>query len=167
MRNIKMTISRMQLNSKFMNNMLPEWGRFLTVVKLNRGLKDSNYDQLYAYLKQHEAYANENKMLLDLFTQHTVDPLALMSNVSHQQPYSQLSSTPPSTYVPPHLADNAHLDSGLSLTNNLIKNLTNMLALLIQSYKTFLPQTNNQLRTSSNTKNQATVQDGRVVVQNV
>nr|GEX55476.1 hypothetical protein [Tanacetum cinerariifolium] len=43
-----------QLNSKFVNNMLPEWGRFVTSVKLNRGLRDSNYDQLYAYLKQHE-----------------------------------------------------------------------------------------------------------------
>ncbi|GKC14633.1 hypothetical protein Tco_1011415 [Tanacetum coccineum] len=63
MRNIKMTMSRMQLNSKFMNNMLPEWGRFVTAVKLNRGLRDSNYDQLYAYLKQHEAHANENKMI--------------------------------------------------------------------------------------------------------
>nr|GEU92581.1 zinc finger, CCHC-type [Tanacetum cinerariifolium] len=80
MRNIKMTMSRMQLNSKFVNNMLPEWGRFVTVVKLNRGLRDSNYDQLYAYLKQHEAHANENKMMSDRFTQHTVDPLALMSN---------------------------------------------------------------------------------------
>nr|GEV72210.1 retrovirus-related Pol polyprotein from transposon TNT 1-94 [Tanacetum cinerariifolium] len=36
----------MQLNSKFVNNMLPEWGRFITAVKLNRGLRDSNYDQL-------------------------------------------------------------------------------------------------------------------------
>nr|GEU89593.1 hypothetical protein [Tanacetum cinerariifolium] len=63
MRNIKMTISRMQLNSKFVNNMLPEWGRFVTSVKLNRGLRDSNYDQLYAYLKQHEAHANENNMI--------------------------------------------------------------------------------------------------------
>ncbi|GKC90577.1 hypothetical protein Tco_1151226, partial [Tanacetum coccineum] len=36
----------MQLNSKFVNNMLPEQGRFVTVVKLNRGLRDSNYDQL-------------------------------------------------------------------------------------------------------------------------
>nr|GEV33285.1 retrovirus-related Pol polyprotein from transposon TNT 1-94 [Tanacetum cinerariifolium] len=61
MQNIKMTMSRMQLNSKFVNNMLPEWGRFVTTVKLNRGLRDSNYDQLYAYLKQHEAHANENK----------------------------------------------------------------------------------------------------------
>ncbi|GJU50287.1 retrovirus-related pol polyprotein from transposon TNT 1-94 [Tanacetum coccineum] len=83
MRNIKMTMSRMQLNSKFVNNMLPEWGRF-----------------------QHEARANENKMMLERFTQPNVDPLTLMSNVSHQQ-------------------------------------------------------------TSSNTRNQATVQDDRVVVQNV
>ncbi|GKA53737.1 retrovirus-related pol polyprotein from transposon TNT 1-94 [Tanacetum coccineum] len=44
MRNIKMTKSKMQLNSKFVNNMLPEWGRFITAVKLNRGLRDSNYD---------------------------------------------------------------------------------------------------------------------------
>ncbi|GJW62531.1 retrovirus-related pol polyprotein from transposon TNT 1-94 [Tanacetum coccineum] len=116
------------------------YGRFVTAVKLNRGLWDSNYDQLYAYLKQHKAHANENKMMLDRFTQHTVDLLALMSNVSQQQ---------------------------LSPTDNLIENLTNTLALLTQSYKAYLPQTNNQLRTSSNTRNQATVQDGRVVVQNV
>ncbi|GKC10839.1 hypothetical protein Tco_1007621 [Tanacetum coccineum] len=172
MRNIKMTMPRMQLNSKFVNNMLPEWGRFVTAVKLNRGLKESNYDQLYAYLKQHEAHANENKMMLERFTQHTVDPLALMSNVSPQQYSSQSSTTPSSTHVPPvtyqpHFADNTQLDSGLSPTDNLIENLTNTLALLTQSYKTYLPQTNNQLRTSSNTRNQATVQDGRVVVQNV
>nr|GEW41102.1 putative zinc finger, CCHC-type [Tanacetum cinerariifolium] len=79
--NIKMTMSRMQLNSKFVNNMLPEWG--------------------------------------------------------------------------------------LSPTDNLIENLTNTLALLTQSYKTYLSQTNNQLRTSSNPKNQATIQDGKVVIQNV
>ncbi|GJR52817.1 retrovirus-related pol polyprotein from transposon TNT 1-94 [Tanacetum coccineum] len=88
-----------------------------------------------------------------------------MSNVSHQQYYSQSSTTPPSTYVPPHFADNTSLDSGLSPTDNLIENLANTLALLTQSYKTYLPQTNNQLRTSSNTRNQATIQDGKVVVQ--
>ncbi|GKD24954.1 hypothetical protein Tco_1231168, partial [Tanacetum coccineum] len=76
-----MTMPIMQLNSKFVNNLLPEWGRFVTTVKLNRGLKESNYDQLYAYLKQHEAHANENKMMLERFTQPNVDPLALMSNV--------------------------------------------------------------------------------------
>ncbi|GKB63801.1 retrovirus-related pol polyprotein from transposon TNT 1-94 [Tanacetum coccineum] len=163
MRNIKMTMSRMQLNSKFVNNILPEWGRFVTAVKLNRGLRDSIYDQLYAYLKQHEAHANENKMMLDRFTKHTVDPLALMTNVEPQQYISQSSTNPSSTYVPPHFVDNSQLDSRLSPTDNLIENLTNTLALLTQSYKTYLPQTNNQLRTSSNPRNQATVQDGRVV----
>ncbi|GJX67711.1 putative ribonuclease H-like domain-containing protein [Tanacetum coccineum] len=156
-----MTMSRMQLNLKFVNNMLSEWGRFVTAVKLNRGLRDSNYDQLYAYLKQHEAHANENKRMLDRFTQHTVDPLASMSNASHQQYYPQSSTAPPSTYVPPHFAENSQLDSGLYRMDNLIENLTNTLALLTQSYKTYLPQTNNQLITSSNTRNQATVQDGR------
>nr|GEX03980.1 hypothetical protein [Tanacetum cinerariifolium] len=164
MRNIKMTMSMMQLNSKFVNNMLPEWGRFVTAVKLNRELRDSNYDQLYAYLKQNEAHANEKKMMLDRFTQHTVDPLALMSNVSNLHHYLQSSTTPPSTYVQPHSADTTQLDSGLSLMDNLIKNLTNTLAILTQSYKTYLPQTNNQLITSSNPRNQATIQDSRVVV---
>nr|GEU62708.1 integrase, catalytic region, zinc finger, CCHC-type, peptidase aspartic, catalytic [Tanacetum cinerariifolium] len=45
------------MNSKFVDNILPEWSRFVTAVKLNRGLRDSNYDQLYAYLKQHEDLA--------------------------------------------------------------------------------------------------------------
>ncbi|GJS86296.1 hypothetical protein Tco_0752837 [Tanacetum coccineum] len=40
------------------------------------------------------------------------------------------------------------------------------MALLAQSFRATLLQTNNQLRTSSNTQNQATIQDGRVVVQN-
>ncbi|GJY40630.1 retrovirus-related pol polyprotein from transposon TNT 1-94 [Tanacetum coccineum] len=167
MRNIKMTMSKIQLNSKFVNNMLPEWGRFVTAVKLNKGLKDSNFDQLYAYLKQHEAHANENKMMLERLTQQTVDPLALMSNVSPQHYHSQSSTNPPTTYHQPHSADTSQSDLGLSPTDNLIENLTNTLALLTQSYKTFLPQTNNQLRTSSNPRNQATIQEGRVVVQNV
>ncbi|GKA10206.1 retrovirus-related pol polyprotein from transposon TNT 1-94 [Tanacetum coccineum] len=142
------------------NKLLVEWGRFVTVVKLNRGLRDSNYDQLYAYLKQHDAHANENKIMLDRFTQHTVDPLALMCNVAPQQYNSQSSTNPSSTYVPPHFTDNSQLDSRLAPTDNLIENLTNTLALLTQSYKTYLPQTNNQLRTSLNPRNQATVQDG-------
>nr|GEZ67910.1 retrovirus-related Pol polyprotein from transposon TNT 1-94 [Tanacetum cinerariifolium] len=37
MRNIKMTMPKMQLNLKFVNKMLPEWGRFIAAVKLNRG----------------------------------------------------------------------------------------------------------------------------------
>nr|GEU59764.1 hypothetical protein [Tanacetum cinerariifolium] len=95
------------------------------------------------------AHANENKMMLERFTQHTVDPLALMSNVSPQRYSSQSSTTPPSTHVSPvnyqpYFTDNTQLDSGLSPTNNLIENLTNTLALLTQYTKlTFLKLTIN------------------------
>ncbi|GJT49686.1 retrovirus-related pol polyprotein from transposon TNT 1-94 [Tanacetum coccineum] len=166
MRNIKMTMPRMQLNSKFVNNMLPEWSRFITEVKLNRGLKESNFDQLYAYLKQHEVHANENRTMMERFLQPTNDPLALVSNASVQQ-YSTQSSKSPQSSNEPSPADNFQLDSGSSSTENLIESLSNSLALLTQSYKSHLPQTNNQLRTSSNARNKATVQDGRVVVQDV
>ncbi|GJV82078.1 hypothetical protein Tco_1517948 [Tanacetum coccineum] len=44
-RKIKMTMSRMQLNSKFVNNMLSKWGRFVTAVKLNRGTSSNTRNQ--------------------------------------------------------------------------------------------------------------------------
>ncbi|GKD88539.1 hypothetical protein Tco_1364046 [Tanacetum coccineum] len=96
--------------------MLLEWGRFVPAVKLNKGLKTSNYDQLYAYLKQHEAHVNENKMMLERYSQHAIDPLALVSNVSPQQYPTQSSAIPQSAYVPPvsyqpQFADNTQLDS--------------------------------------------------------
>nr|GFA41795.1 hypothetical protein [Tanacetum cinerariifolium] len=104
MRNIKMTMPKLQLNSKFMNNMLPEWGRFVTTVKLNRGLRESNYDQLFDYLKQHEAHAKENKMVLERISQPiaqpTSDHLALLLNISNTQhglPSSSTSSITPLT----------------------------------------------------------------------
>ncbi|GKB37809.1 hypothetical protein Tco_0882751, partial [Tanacetum coccineum] len=97
MRNIKMTMSRMQLNSKFVNNMLPEWSRFITEVKLNRGLKESNFDQLYAYLKQHEVHTNENRMMMERFIQPTDDLLALVSNASNQKYPTQSSESPQSS----------------------------------------------------------------------
>ncbi|GJT73857.1 hypothetical protein Tco_1033143 [Tanacetum coccineum] len=125
MRNIKMTMPRMQLNSKFVNNMLPEWSRFITEVKLNR-----------------------------------------VSNASVQQ-YPTQSSMSPQSSNEPSPADNFQLDSGSSLTDNLIESLTNTLVLLTQLYKSHLPQINNQLRTSSNARNKDMVQDDRVVVQDV
>ncbi|GJX94540.1 ribonuclease H-like domain-containing protein [Tanacetum coccineum] len=166
MRNIKMTMSRMQLNSKFVNNMLPEWSRFITEVKLNRGLKESNCDQLYAYLKQHEVHANENRIMMERFGQPNNDPLALVSDASVQQ-YPAQSSKSPQSSTEPYPSDNFQLDSGSSSTENLIESLSNTLALLTQSYKSHLPQTNNQLRASSNARNKAMIQDGKVVVQDV
>ncbi|GJY49330.1 hypothetical protein Tco_0439286 [Tanacetum coccineum] len=131
-----------------------------------QGYYESNFDQLYAYLKQHEVHANENITMMERFLQPTNDPLALVSNASVQQ-YPTQSSKSPQSSNEPSPADNFQLDSGSSSTENLIESLSNSLALLTQSYKSHLPQTNNQLRMSSNARNKATVQDGRVVVQDV
>ncbi|GJS37144.1 hypothetical protein Tco_0535526 [Tanacetum coccineum] len=103
--------------SKFVNNMLPEWSRFITEVKLNRGLKESNFDQLYAYLKQHEVHANENRMMMERFIQPTNDPLALVSNALVQQ-YPTQSSESPQFSNQPSLVDNCQMDTSSTSTDN-------------------------------------------------
>ncbi|GJY31146.1 hypothetical protein Tco_0414641 [Tanacetum coccineum] len=122
MRNIKMTMSKIQLNSKFVNNMLPEWGRFVTAVKLNKGLKDSNFDQLYAYLKQHEAHANENKMMLERLTQQTVDPSLPDRPMSYLTHYLLSINESTTTFHQPHSMDTKQSDFwGISPTGKLIE----------------------------------------------
>ncbi|GKC78799.1 hypothetical protein Tco_1129573 [Tanacetum coccineum] len=54
----------------------PEWGKFVTSVKLARDLHTSNYDQLYAYIEEHKAHANEALLMRERFP----DLLALVAN---------------------------------------------------------------------------------------
>nr|GFA13027.1 hypothetical protein [Tanacetum cinerariifolium] len=121
--------------------------------------------QLDDVVDSHADYTSDSNMIMyDQYVKDNEVPV-VHSNVSSvpndafMMIYNDMSSS--STQVPQPLADSS------SPAEDLIKNLTNTLGLLTQSYRTFLPQTNNQLRTSSNARNQATVQDGRVVVQNV
>ncbi|GKD75017.1 hypothetical protein Tco_1333299 [Tanacetum coccineum] len=102
-----------QLNSKFVNNMSLEWDRFVTVVKLNKGLKETNHEQLYAYLKQHEKHAAQNRLIIKRITPTTNDQLAFVSTV---QPYAQSSHVqshqyPSSSAAPqsPHIQSLQHL----------------------------------------------------------
>ncbi|GJW75914.1 hypothetical protein Tco_0135284 [Tanacetum coccineum] len=50
---------QVQINTMFLNALPPEWSKFVTNVKLAKSLYTTNYDQLYAYLSQHERHANE------------------------------------------------------------------------------------------------------------
>ncbi|GJZ17911.1 retrovirus-related pol polyprotein from transposon TNT 1-94 [Tanacetum coccineum] len=178
MRNIRMTMPNIQLNSKFVNNMSPEWDRFVTSVKLNKGLKETNHEQLYAYLKQHEKHAAQDRLIIERITPSTNDPLAFVSSV---QPYSQPSQSQSHQYqsftTPPQsqnvqsilysqFAESSSLDTGYTQTEEILNTISKQFALLTQSFRATLPQTNNQLRTSSNTRNQATIQDGFGGMQN-
>nr|GEU99774.1 integrase, catalytic region, zinc finger, CCHC-type, peptidase aspartic, catalytic [Tanacetum cinerariifolium] len=88
MRNIKMTMPNIQLNSKFVNNISPECDRFVTAVKLNKGPKETNHEQLYAYLKQYEKHVAQDRLIIERITPTTNDQLAFVSSV---QPYTQSS----------------------------------------------------------------------------
>nr|GEX61844.1 retrovirus-related Pol polyprotein from transposon TNT 1-94 [Tanacetum cinerariifolium] len=45
---------QVQVNTKFLNALPSEWSKFVIDVKLAKSLYTTNYDQLYAYLSQHE-----------------------------------------------------------------------------------------------------------------
>ncbi|GJR17977.1 hypothetical protein Tco_0966504 [Tanacetum coccineum] len=79
---INMSMRQVQVNIKFLNSLPPEWSKFVTYVKLARDLHTTNYDQLYSYLKQHEAHANETRLTREQYQ----DPLAFVAN------YNQLPS---------------------------------------------------------------------------
>ncbi|GJZ03136.1 hypothetical protein Tco_0521097 [Tanacetum coccineum] len=53
-----MKMEQFQVNTKFLNSLPPEWSKFVTDVKLVKDLHTTNFDQLHAYLEQHELHAN-------------------------------------------------------------------------------------------------------------
>ncbi|GJX72786.1 hypothetical protein Tco_0309957 [Tanacetum coccineum] len=66
----------MQVNTKFLNSLQPEWSKFVTDVKRVRDLHTTNFDQLHAYLEKHELYANEVRIMRE----RNQDPLALIDS---------------------------------------------------------------------------------------
>nr|GEX31599.1 hypothetical protein [Tanacetum cinerariifolium] len=81
-----------QVNTKFLNALQLEWSKFVTDVKLEKNMYTTNFDQLYAYLSQHEGHANKVRMVHERYP----DPLALVVNHQTQSNYvhylQQLSS---------------------------------------------------------------------------
>ncbi|GKD38425.1 hypothetical protein Tco_1258632 [Tanacetum coccineum] len=72
---IRMTMQKLKVNTKFVKNLQPEWRKFVTDVKLAKDMHESSFDQLYAYLRQHEVHANEVRMMRKRFP----NPLALVA----------------------------------------------------------------------------------------
>ncbi|GKG03855.1 hypothetical protein Tco_0314242, partial [Tanacetum coccineum] len=71
-----------KVNTKFVNHLQPEWSKFVTDVKLAKDMYNSNFDQLYAYLRQPIAHANEVQMTRQRFP----DPLSLVANSYNSPP---------------------------------------------------------------------------------
>nr|GEX93083.1 retrovirus-related Pol polyprotein from transposon TNT 1-94 [Tanacetum cinerariifolium] len=131
-----MKLEQFQVNTKFLNALPPEWGKFVTDVKLVRDLHMKNVDQLHAYLGQHEYHANEVYLIHEL----------------HQQ--SDFSQPDTGLVVPVFQKSDDPIDA----INHMMSFLTAVVTLRY-------PPTNNQLRNSSNPRQQATINNGRVTIQ--
>ncbi|GJY99787.1 hypothetical protein Tco_0517217 [Tanacetum coccineum] len=86
----KMKIEQFQVNTKFLNSLLPEWSKFATDVKLVKDLHTSNFDQLHAYLEQRELYANEVRIMREC----NQDPLAFVVNQKMTPPHFNTYQSP-------------------------------------------------------------------------
>ncbi|GJR30023.1 retrovirus-related pol polyprotein from transposon TNT 1-94 [Tanacetum coccineum] len=180
------------IKGESLHNLPPEWSKFVTDVKLVKDLHTNNFDQLYAYLDQHKLHANEVRLLRE----RNQDPLAFVANQqmtpphfnTYQSSYNnpQLQQQfPPSHYGLIH--PNQHYSSTypsqphfnhssvptsfaipvFSPEDDPIACLNKAMAFLIVVASSRFSSTNNQLRTSSNPRNHATIQDGRVTLQQV
>ncbi|GJS34812.1 uncharacterized mitochondrial protein-like protein [Tanacetum coccineum] len=140
----KMPLEQFQVNTKFLNTLPNEWSKFVTNVKLVKDLHTTNVDQIHAHLEQHERHANEVRLMHECNS----DPLALVA--SHQMTLLH------SLIVPVFQKG----DDPIDVINHMMSFLT---AVVTSRY----PTTNNQLKNSSNPRQQATINDGRVTVQPV
>nr|GEW12750.1 hypothetical protein [Tanacetum cinerariifolium] len=131
-----MKLEQFQVNTKFLNNLPPEWSKFVTDVKLVRDLHTTNVDQLHAYLGQYEYHANEVRLMHEL----------------HQQ--SDFSQPDTGLVVPAFQKDDDPIDA-----------INHMMSFLTAVVTSRYPPTNNQIRNSSNPRQQATINNGRVTIQ--
>ncbi|GJY97842.1 hypothetical protein Tco_0514752 [Tanacetum coccineum] len=143
--------------------MYESWGMTYTVDSSKEETASSSQYQVsecsstgmeqYAYLSQHERHVNEVRIMRERY----LDPLALVANS-------------PTLYNP---SQSPQRSGSLILAvpmfqqgEDLIECINKAMAFL-SVVATRFPPSNNQLRTSSNPRNQATIQDGRVIVQQV
>nr|GEW51740.1 hypothetical protein [Tanacetum cinerariifolium] len=131
----KMKMEQFQVNTKFLNSLPPKWSKFVTDVKLVEDLHTINFDQLHAYLEQHELYANEVRLMRE----RNQDPLALIDSCIAVLVFKQG-------------------DDPIAAINKMMSFLSTVVTSRFLSI-------NNQLRNSSNLRQQATIHDGRVTIQ--
>ncbi|GJS49693.1 hypothetical protein Tco_0599814 [Tanacetum coccineum] len=166
-----------QVKTKFLNTLPAEWSKFITDVKLVKDLHTTNVDQIHAHFEQHERHANEVRLM----HKRNSDPLALV--VSHQMTQSPYQSHQHSyqnsqhkQFVSPYQSSYQpkskfpQLDSGLTIPvfkngDDPIDAINHVMSFLSVVVTSRYPTTNNQLRNSSNLRQQATINDGRVTVQ--
>ncbi|GKA82075.1 retrovirus-related pol polyprotein from transposon TNT 1-94 [Tanacetum coccineum] len=154
-----MNFPTVTINTKFLNSLQPEWLKYVTQVRLAKRLTLDLFDDLFYYLQQFEKLVNASRAK-KLEKSH--DPLALVAQTgsSSRQTSSYYVTHPTSVvdYDDKYKQDDVH--------NNSEDPLVSAMLLLAKSItQNFSNPTNNRLRASSNTRNQAIIQGDREVVE--
>nr|GEX76652.1 hypothetical protein [Tanacetum cinerariifolium] len=168
-----MKLEQFQVNTKFLNTLPPKWSKFVTGVKLVRDLHTTNVDQLHAYLGKHEYHANEYASQAQSST-----PLSITYPSNDFRTYVYHNVYNPSSSIPQvEYALSIHQQSNFSQPdtgpvvpvfqkgNDPIDAINHMMSFLTAVVTSRYPPTNNQLRNSSNPRQQATINNGSVTIQ--
>ncbi|GJR42256.1 hypothetical protein Tco_1310359 [Tanacetum coccineum] len=151
----KMPLEQFQVNTKFLNTLPAEWSKFVTDVKLVKDLHTTNVDQIHAHLEQHKRHANEVRLMHE----RNSDPLALVA--SYQMTQSPYQSHQHSYQNSQH----QQFVSPYHVLKFLIDAINHMMSFLTAVVTSRYPTTNNQPRNSSNPRQHATINNGRVTLQ--
>ncbi|GJW84270.1 putative ribonuclease H-like domain-containing protein [Tanacetum coccineum] len=164
-------VTTTQVNVQFLQQLQPEWSRFVTVVQQSKEIDTISYHTFFDILKQ---YQNEVNDIRTKRIAKSANPLALLAAA---QPYSDnyyqapkpqrsnatSSSTRPSAStrhkgkeiakpITPQYESMSKEDSDLEQAQT-DKDMQKNLALLAKYFKRLYKPTNNNLRTSSNSRN--------------
>nr|GEU47927.1 retrovirus-related Pol polyprotein LINE-1 [Tanacetum cinerariifolium] len=170
-----LTMTMMQVNVQFLQQLQLEWSRFVTIVKQLHKLDEVSYHKLFDILKQ---YQNEvNELRVERLAKN-VNPLALVATAQadrdqyYQTSRSHRSSAPSPKPSIPSRSHTTTRHKGKEIAKPITpsseiafeedndpeqaqrdKDMQKNLALIAKYFKKIYKPTNNNLRTSSNSKN--------------
>nr|GEZ40775.1 hypothetical protein [Tanacetum cinerariifolium] len=144
------------INTKFLNSLHLEWLKYVTQIRLAKSLTVDTFDDLFDYRQQFEKLVNASRAKK---LEKSRDPLALVAHTSS-------SSRNTSSYYVTHPTSVVDYDDEYQQDDIQTDPLTSAMLLLARAItQNFSNLTNNHLRTSSNTRNQAIIQGDRVNIQ--
>nr|GEV49497.1 hypothetical protein [Tanacetum cinerariifolium] len=170
-----MKLEQFQVYTKFLNTLPPEWSKFVTDVKLVRDLHTTN-QQTSTY--QASPYATSYHTLQFVSqgpssSTHSISYLVTdTSSLVNHIAYMASSSAPQLDYAPmvQHSSEYSPPETGLVVPvfqkgDDPIDAINHMMSFLTAVVTLRYPAINNQLRTSSNPRQQATINNRRVTIQ--
>ncbi|GJY50988.1 retrovirus-related pol polyprotein from transposon TNT 1-94 [Tanacetum coccineum] len=170
-----MPLEQFQVNTKFLNTLPAEWSKFVTDVKLVKDLHTTNNSQHQQFVSPYQSsqygspFESQQYSINQSPTPHSITyPLNNYQTSVHHNVFSPSSSIPQIEYSPTvnQQSEFSQLDFGLTIPvfkhgDDPINAINHVMAFLSAVVTSRYPTTNNQLRNSSNPRQQATINNGR------